>query len=119
MQWTPPYSEVVSKTRPGYIVKTKMAAASEFPTELATRPLGLIALMGLDINQKTLHKAIWESFSVNRHPERVPLSFRLLPIDHEFPKAKSMVRITYKFLLNMQASWQGEILRVNLLQIYV
>lgn len=71
-----------------------MAAASEFPTELATRPLGLIALMGLDINQKTLHKAIWESFSVNRHPERVPLSFRLLPIDHEFPKAKSKVRVT-------------------------
>ena len=68
-----------------------MAAASEFPTELATRPLGLIALMGLDINQKPLHKAIWESFSVNRHPERVPLSFRLLPIDHEFPKAKSKV----------------------------
>ena len=88
------YSEVVSKTRPGYIAKTKMAAASEFPTELATRPLGLIALMGLDINQKPLHKAIWESFSVNRHPERVPLSFRLLPIDHEFPKAKSKVRVT-------------------------
>ena len=59
-----------------------MAAASEFPTELATRPLGLTALMGLDINQKPLHKAIWESFSVNRHPERVPLSFRLLPIVH-------------------------------------
>ena len=88
---TPQHSEVVSKTRPGYIAKTKMAAASEFPTELATRPLGLIALMGLDINQKPLHKAIWESFSVNRHPERVPLSFRLLPIDHEFPKAKSKV----------------------------
>ena len=65
-----------------------MAAASELPTELATRPLGLTALTGLDINQKPLHKAIWESFSVNRHPERVPLSFRLLPIDHEFPKAR-------------------------------
>lgn len=68
-----------------------MAAASEFPTELATRPLGLVALIGLDINHKPLHKAIWESFSVSRHPERVPLSFRLLPIDHEFPKAKSKV----------------------------
>ncbi|KAK2574270.1 Trafficking protein particle complex subunit 11 [Acropora cervicornis] len=66
-----------------------MAAASEFPNELATRPLGLVALMGLSITQKPLHKAIWESFSVNRHPDRVPLSFRLLPIDHEFPKAKS------------------------------
>ncbi|KAK2574462.1 hypothetical protein P5673_000632 [Acropora cervicornis] len=48
-----------------------MAAASEFPNELATRPLGLIALMGLSITQKPLHKAIWESFSVNR---RVSLS---------------------------------------------
>ncbi|CAH3108387.1 unnamed protein product, partial [Pocillopora meandrina] len=75
-----------------------MAAASEFPTELATRPLGLTALMGLDINQKPLHKAIWESFSVNRHPERVPLSFRLLPIDHEFPKAKSK-RSTYEWYI--------------------
>ena len=71
--------------------KWKMAAASEFPTELATRPLGLVALIGLDIHNKPLHKAIWESFSVNRHPERVPLSFRLLSIDHEFPKAKSKV----------------------------
>ena len=66
-----------------------MAAASEFPNELATRPLGLIALMGLSITQKPLHKAIWESFSVNRYPDRVPLSFRLLPIDYEFPRAKS------------------------------
>ena len=74
-----------------------MAAASEFRTELATRPLGLTALMGLDINQKPLHKAIWESFSVNRHPERVPLSFRLLPIDHEFPKAKSKVSFPIAF----------------------
>ena len=74
-----------------------MAAASEFPTELATRPLGLTALMGLDINQKPLHKAIWESFSVNKHPERVPLSFRLLPIDHEFPKAKSKVSFPIDF----------------------
>nr|XP_058942557.1 trafficking protein particle complex subunit 11-like [Pocillopora verrucosa] len=54
--------------------------------------------MGLDINQKPLHKAIWESFSVNRHPERVPLSFRLLPIDHEFPKAKSK-RSTYEWYI--------------------
>ncbi|XP_022802428.1 trafficking protein particle complex subunit 11-like [Stylophora pistillata] len=75
-----------------------MAAASEFPTELSTHPLGLIALMGLDVSQKPLHKAIWESFSVNRHPERVPLSFRLLPIDHEFPKAKSK-RSTYEWYL--------------------
>ena len=68
-----------------------MAAASEFPNELATRPLGLVALIGLSINHKPLHKAIWESFSVSRHPERVPLSFRLLSVDHEFPKAKSKV----------------------------
>ncbi|XP_044173925.1 trafficking protein particle complex subunit 11-like [Acropora millepora] len=75
-----------------------MAAASEFPNELATRPLGLVALMGLSITQKPLHKAIWESFSVNRHPDRVPLSFRLLPIDHEFPKAKSK-RSTYEWYI--------------------
>ncbi|KAM7429463.1 Trafficking protein particle complex subunit 11 [Porites harrisoni] len=75
-----------------------MAAASEFPTELATRPLGLVALIGLDIHNKPLHKAIWESFSVNRHPERVPLSFRLLSIDHEFPKAKSK-RSTYEWYI--------------------
>jgi hypothetical protein len=68
-----------------------MAAASEFPSELSTRALGLIALTGLDLAQKPLHKAIWESFSVNRRPERVPLSFKLVPIDNEYPKAKSKV----------------------------
>ena len=68
-----------------------MAAASEFPPELATRPLGLIALIGLEITHKVLHKAIWESFSVNKHPDRVPLSFKLLPVDHEYPRAKQKV----------------------------
>jgi len=69
-----------------------MAAASEFPSELSTRPLGLIGLTGLDIIQKPLHRAIWESFSVNRRPDRVPLSFKLVPIDHEYPKAKPKVK---------------------------
>ena len=68
-----------------------MAAASEFPAELATRPLVLIALTGLDITNKPLHKAIWESFSVNRPTERLPLSFKLLPVDHAYPKAKAKV----------------------------
>ena len=69
-----------------------MAAASEFPTDLATRPLGFIALTGLDVSQKPVHRAIWDSFSVNRHPDRVPLSFKLLALDHEYPKAKPKVR---------------------------
>ncbi|EDO31414.1 predicted protein [Nematostella vectensis] len=64
-----------------------MAAASDFPPELSTRPLGLVALSGLDTAQKQLHKAIWESFN-NIATERAPLSYKLVPKDHEFPKAK-------------------------------
>ena len=72
-------------------LESNMAAASEFPADLAARPLGLIALTGLDATNKPLHRAIWESFSVGRHHERLPLSFQLLSVDHEYPKAKAKV----------------------------
>ena len=47
-----------------------MAAASELSNKLATRLLDLVALIGLSITQKPLHKAKWEVFEETGPPPR-------------------------------------------------
>jgi len=70
-----------------------MAWASEFPTELLCRPVGLVVLTGLDITYNAVHKAIWYSFCNNRRADRVPLQFVVLQTDHEYPKCRTKVCI--------------------------
>ena len=70
-----------------------MAVASDLPAELATRPLSLVALSGLDISTNTCHKKIWDSFTLNRQADRISLAFTLVPFDHQFPKCKPKVGI--------------------------
>ena len=48
-----------------------MAAACAFPEELITRPLGYVALTGLDVVNNAMHKAVWGTFTVNRKQEKV------------------------------------------------
>ena len=74
-----------------WVVQSKMAVASDLPTELVARPLSLVALSGLDIAANTAHKKIWESFTLNRQPDRISLAFTLVPHDHQFPKCKAKV----------------------------
>ena len=63
-----------------------MSSASNLPTELLCRPTALIALTGLDVTYNAIHKLIWDSFCNNRRSDRVPLQFKVVPGDHEYPK---------------------------------
>ena len=65
-----------------------MSWCTELPVELTCKPLGLISLVGLDVANSPVHKTIWESFAVNRQPQRVPLNFKNMEIAHQYPKAK-------------------------------
>lgn len=56
-------------------------------------------LTGLDVTYNAVHRAIWDSFSANRRSDRVPLNFKILPGDHEYPKCRSKVRINAKSYL--------------------
>ena len=67
------------------------AGPGDLPAELTCRPTGLVVLCGLDVTYNAVHRAIWDSFSANRRPDRVPLNFKTLPGDHEYPKCRSKV----------------------------
>lgn len=67
----------------------------DFPTELCRQPQCLIAFVGLNITKSVTHKSIWEMFSMNRHSDRVPLEFILLPNDFVLPVLKPKVRLYY------------------------
>ncbi|KAF8778895.1 Trafficking protein particle complex subunit 11 like protein [Argiope bruennichi] len=59
----------------------------DLPSELTSNPSAYVAVTGLDIENNAIHRTIWESFTTNRQ-DRVPLFLKLLPVGHEFPKAK-------------------------------
>uniref|UniRef100_A0A3Q2XS58 Uncharacterized protein n=1 Tax=Hippocampus comes TaxID=109280 RepID=A0A3Q2XS58_HIPCM len=63
----------------------------ELPTELCCRPMAFVALTGLDVVYNAVHRAIWDVFSANRRADRVPISFKILPGDHEYPKCRTKV----------------------------
>ncbi|ELT94290.1 hypothetical protein CAPTEDRAFT_179073 [Capitella teleta] len=75
-----------------------MSWASEFPDVLLCRPTGLVVLTGLDTTYNAVHTAIWDSFCNNRRPDRVPLQFRVLGADHEYPKCKTK-RTSYEWYM--------------------
>lgn len=64
-----------------------MAYACEFPEELLLNPLGYVCVVGLDIQNNSTHKSIWDTFILSRRQEKV-LNIKLLPGDYEFPKRK-------------------------------
>ncbi|XP_071945007.1 trafficking protein particle complex subunit 11-like [Antedon mediterranea] len=69
------------------------------PTELTCRPMGLVVLTGLDITYNAIHRDIWDSFVSGRRPDRVPLNFKVLPGDHEYPKCRSKQRTSYEWYI--------------------
>ena len=69
-----------------------MAAACQFPDELLMKPLGYVALIGLQTQVNAMHLSIWDTFTVNRKQDNV-LNIKLLPGDFEFPKRKQKVKI--------------------------
>ncbi|XP_069796522.1 trafficking protein particle complex subunit 11 isoform X3 [Narcine bancroftii] len=60
----------------------------DFPLELCCRPMAFVALTGLDVTYNAVHRAIWDAFCANRRADRVPISFKVLPGDHEYPKCR-------------------------------
>uniref|UniRef100_A0A672GQH4 Trafficking protein particle complex subunit 11 n=1 Tax=Salarias fasciatus TaxID=181472 RepID=A0A672GQH4_SALFA len=76
-----------------------MAASQwELPPELCCRPMAFVALTGLDVVYNAVHRAIWDAFCANRRADRVPISFKVLPGDHEYPKCRTK-RTSYEWYI--------------------
>ncbi|XP_043918491.1 trafficking protein particle complex subunit 11 [Protopterus annectens] len=70
----------------------------DFPAELCCRPMAFVALTGLDTRYNAVHRAIWDAFYANRRADRVPISFKVLPGDHEYPKCRTK-RTSYEWYI--------------------
>ncbi|KAL0973941.1 hypothetical protein UPYG_G00213240 [Umbra pygmaea] len=70
----------------------------DLPPELCCRPMAFVALTGLDVTYNAIHRAIWDAFCVNRRADRVPISFKVLPGDHEYPKCRTK-RTSYEWYI--------------------
>uniref|UniRef100_A0A3Q2DCW3 Trafficking protein particle complex subunit 11 n=1 Tax=Cyprinodon variegatus TaxID=28743 RepID=A0A3Q2DCW3_CYPVA len=71
----------------------------ELPPELCCRPMAFVALTGLDVIYNAVHRAIWDAFCANRRADRVPISFKVLPGDHEYPKCRTKQRTSYEWYI--------------------
>lgn len=70
----------------------------DLPPELCCRPMAFVALTGLDVVYNAVHRAIWDAFCANRRSDRVPISFKVLPGDHEYPKCRTK-RTSYEWYI--------------------
>ncbi|XP_055034495.2 trafficking protein particle complex subunit 11 isoform X2 [Misgurnus anguillicaudatus] len=70
----------------------------DLPPELCCRPMAFVALTGLDVVYNAIHRAIWDAFCVNRRADRVPISFKVLAGDHEYPKCRTK-RTSYEWYM--------------------
>lgn len=61
----------------------------DFPLELCSKPLALVGLCGLEVQNNQLHKSIWEVFRASH--ERSSVNFKLFPLSHAFPPVKAKV----------------------------
>ncbi|XP_055342747.1 trafficking protein particle complex subunit 11-like [Paramacrobiotus metropolitanus] len=65
------------------------------PPEVLVDPVPFVALCGLDVIHNATHRLIWDAFASNRSSERLPVSYRDIPADHEFPVSK--VKKSYEY----------------------
>uniref|UniRef100_A0A673LGI8 Trafficking protein particle complex subunit 11 n=1 Tax=Sinocyclocheilus rhinocerous TaxID=307959 RepID=A0A673LGI8_9TELE len=70
----------------------------DLPPELCCRPMAFVALTGLDVLYNAIHRAIWDAFCANRRADRVPISFKIIPGDHEYPKCRAK-RTSYEWYI--------------------
>ncbi|XP_004073643.1 trafficking protein particle complex subunit 11 [Oryzias latipes] len=70
----------------------------DLPPELCCRPMAFVALTGLDVVYNAVHRAIWDAFCANRRADRVPISFKVLAGDHEYPKCRTK-RTSYEWYI--------------------
>ncbi|PWA32492.1 hypothetical protein CCH79_00016673 [Gambusia affinis] len=78
--------------------RTASGSQWELPPELCCRPMAFVALTGLDVVYNAVHRAIWDAFCANRRADRVPISFKVLPGDHEYPKCRTK-RTSYEWYI--------------------
>jgi hypothetical protein len=55
---------------------TMAAHVSDLPAELSYSPVPLVALFGLQPAAIPDHAAVWEGFTANRLPDRVPMYYK-------------------------------------------
>ncbi|CAH2300402.1 trafficking particle complex subunit 11 [Pelobates cultripes] len=82
----------------------------DFPVELCCRPMAFVTLTGLDVTFNAIHRAIWDAFCANRRADRVPISFKVLPGDHEYPKCRTK-RTSYEWYIPkgiLKTSWMNK-----------
>ncbi|KAK6637936.1 hypothetical protein RUM44_008358 [Polyplax serrata] len=63
-----------------------------FPPELYSKPSALVGLCGLDIQNNSLHRSIWDVFRTSH--ERSSITCKLFGLSHSFPPVKAK-RTTY------------------------
>ncbi|MEJ1285107.1 trafficking protein particle complex 11 [Cricetulus griseus] len=86
--------------RPGFLcdILNMSPTQWDFPVELCCRPMAFVTLTGLDVVYNAVHRAVWDAFCANRRADRVPISFKVLPGDHEYPKCRSK-RTSYEWYI--------------------
>lgn len=77
--------------RPGAAGSRMTPSQWDLPVELCCRPMAFVTLTGLDVVYNAVHRAVWDAFCANRRADRVPISFKVLPGDHEYPKCRTKV----------------------------
>ncbi len=68
----------------------KMAAVTDLPQELLVKPLGFVAVTGLDIVNNAVHNAIWDAFNASRRQEKA-LNIKPVAGDYECPRRRQKV----------------------------
>ena len=73
---------------------SKMAAVGMVPQELLIKPLGFVAVTGLDITNNAVHSAIWDAFNSNRRQEKA-LNIKPVAGDYECPRRRQKVFVLF------------------------
>ena len=71
-------------------VITSMATAGDVPGELLVKPLGFVAVTGLDVVNNAVHCAIWDAFNASRRQEKA-LNIKPVAADYECPRRRPKV----------------------------
>ncbi|XP_008572896.1 PREDICTED: trafficking protein particle complex subunit 11 [Galeopterus variegatus] len=95
-----PQLQRVRGVGPGFFCDTLNMSPTQwdFPVELCCRPMAFVTLTGLDVVYNAVHRAVWDAFCANRRADRVPISFKVLPGDHEYPKCRPK-RTSYEWYI--------------------
>lgn len=64
-----------------------MATAGQVPQELLVKPLGFVAVTGLDLVNNAIHSAIWDAFHSGRRQEKA-LHIKPVSGDYECPRRR-------------------------------